>query len=37
MPFFSPPLEADDAGLRVTEDAHHGRDGTEPWEAVGIS
>ena len=35
-PFFSPPLEADNAGFRITEDAHHGRGWTETGEAVGI-
>ena len=35
-PFFSPPLEANDAGLRVTEDTLYYWRGPEAGEAVGV-
>jgi len=36
MPFFSPPLEAKDAGLRVPEDALDRWSWPEAGEAVGV-
>jgi hypothetical protein len=36
MPFFSPPLEANDAGLRVTENALYRWSWPEAGEAVGV-
>ena len=36
MPFFSPPLEANDAGLRVTEDAPYRWTWPEIGKAVGV-
>jgi len=36
MPFFPPPLEANDAGLRVTEDAPYRWSWPEAGEVVGV-
>ena len=36
MPFFSPPAQVDDAGLRVTEDALDRWSWPEAGEAVGV-
>ena len=36
MPFFSPPLEANDAGLRVTEDAPYRWTWPEIGNAIGV-
>jgi hypothetical protein len=37
MPFFSPPLERDDDGMRIAKEPVDGRQGLEPGKPINIA